>query len=106
MCGDEGEVVVVVDAMVAALARVDQVERTVDGDAMQPGGEGGACVERVRGPIGAQKRLLHDVVRVGGVPGDAVRGPVDPARVPLDQHAKRVVVAAAYAFHEFVVGRV
>ena len=94
--GEEGQILAVVDPVIAPLARVDQIEGTVDGDAVQPGREGRPRVEAGRGAVGPQKRLLHDVVGIGGVAGDAVCRPVEGAGMPLDQNAEGLVIAAAY----------
>jgi hypothetical protein len=64
---------------------------------VEPGRERGPRVEALDGAIGAEKRLLDDVVGVGGVAGDAVRRAVDAARVALDEEAEGLIVPAAYA---------
>src|SRR5688572_19675305 len=70
---------------------------------MDPGGETGPRVEALDGAVGAEERFLDDVVRVGGVGGDAVRGAVNGARVPLDEKAEGLIVSAADSRNQLVI---
>ena len=55
---------------------------------MQPGAEPGPRLEFLQLGIGADERVLHHVLGVGFVAGDAVGHAEDGTAVPLDERAK------------------
>ena len=80
---------------VSAAAGTEQIERTVDGDAVQPGAEVRALLEVLELAVGAKERLLHHVVGIMFISGHAIRHSKCGPGVPLDQLPERIGVAGS-----------
>ena len=76
-------------------SRSHVIDRAVETNPVQPGGEIRSRFEPAQLPVGAHERFLDDVFGVFGPAGHAIGQPVDAAAVPLDEHAKGFLVAAS-----------
>jgi hypothetical protein len=75
-------------------ARAHVVDRAVERDPVEPGGEIRARFEAAQLPIRSHERFLHDVLGVFRHSCHSVRQSVDAAAMTLDEHAKRFLVAS------------
>ena len=85
-------------------ADAKQIERAVDGDAVQPGAEVGALFEPLQLAVSAQQRLLNHVVGIVLVPSHAISHPKDCVGVTVDQRPEGVRVACPRPAHGCGVG--
>src|SRR6266851_4278757 len=69
------------------------VERTIDGDSIDPGSELRARLEAFKPLVSAQEGLLYDLFRVGFVAGDAEGYAEDTLAVAYDECAVRLFVS-------------
>jgi hypothetical protein len=79
-------------------------ERFVEGDSVKPGTESGFATEETDAPMGAQKRLLGDLLRVASVVRHSHRQPIDPALEASDEQGERRWRSAASLLGEGLVG--
>ena len=89
--------VIVIGAGIEVLlpfAGVDEVERAIGADAVQPGGEGRASVELSDLFPGFEKRFPHHILCVDFIGGHTISEPEDSLSVALDEHPKSIAIAA------------
>src|SRR5947209_1645555 len=90
--------------LVGPSARAQQIERTVDGDAVQPRDEVRALLEIAQLAVGAQESLLHDVVGIMFISSHAIGHPKHRFGVTLDQLPEGVGIAGSGPAHHGNVG--
>ncbi len=71
----------------------DQIERTVYGDAIEPGAEASTLVEAGELLVRPQEAVLHDILRVLLVASHTICQPEQRTAVALHEHPKRVGIA-------------
>src|ERR1035437_9338452 len=79
--------------LVTPFAGAHEVERAVDGDAIEPGAEAGALVEPGELFIRPQEAVLHYILRVLLVASHTKCEPEQGTAVALHEHPKRVGIA-------------
>ena len=88
---------------VNAAARSKQIERAVDGDAMQPRSEVRALFEPRQLLVRAKESLLHHIVGIVFISRHPIRQSKDGLTVALHQLPERVGVAVARPAHGYSV---
>jgi hypothetical protein len=81
------------------------VETRVDGDAVQPGGDGGLAAEGVCCPVGGDEGVLHGVGGFFTIAEGAYRHSPEPVTVPADEFTESFGVALNVPGEEFPVIR-
>ncbi len=71
----------------------DQIERTVYGDAIEPGAEARTLVEAGELLVRPQEAVLHDILRVLLIASHTICQPEQWTAVALHEHTKRVGIA-------------
>ena len=80
-------------------------ERFIDGDASEPGAEGGAAGELIQVLVGADVGGLHDLFGEGVVAGDGAGGAIEALVVAAHDDFKERRLAVEDAAHDLFVAQ-
>ncbi len=93
-----------IECLLSPGGAVQVIDGEVHRDAVEPGQERSPELESRQVPIGADERILGDVVRHLVTPRHSHRYRVDPSLVAPDDLGKRVLVAGASPQYELAIG--
>jgi hypothetical protein len=88
-----------------ATVAAESLQRLVDADPQEPGGEARAVAELRQSGEGQNVRLLHQLLDLVLVPNERADGPVEPLVVPPHQQLEGLDIAGEHAVDQGLVRR-